>query len=262
MLGPGHALPLTGFESAAVQPVPAATPQLRGDAFVTGDAPERLLDAPVELGAAGVPPSEALIDPADRRRVTPPKEEMPAPFLDGIENLDELVFDNPDRKAWFADDEDLMQRMRGMRDRFNALLDGGLNEKINAISRELLESLGVEDTSTARLIAARADARLETSGWTAQAAGNGHGPSDAAWASESGRNLLGKFLFLLWDTLTHPVLVTLVLLFVAFRVMLALSRLSARRHERRARRSSRKTHGKPERTAAPAPQWTRRHRVR
>lgn len=262
LIVPGHALPLARPASSPLPPPLEAKADRPATAFVTGEAPERMLDAPVELGAADPATSDMLIDPADRQRLTIPKDAVPEPFDDGIAGIDELAFDTPGRKAWFADDEDLMKRMRNIRDRFNTLLVADLGEKINQVGRELLESLGIEDTTTARLIAARADTRAEMPGWTVQAAGNGRGPGEAAWVSESGRNLMAKFLFLLWDTATHPVLVALVLLVVAVRLMLALSRLSTRRRERRARRSSRSTHHRHSRTAAAIPQWTRRHRVR
>lgn len=204
--------------------------------------------------------SDTLVDPADRDRMTPAESEAIA-FAQSVDAVDDLAFDAPRAGAWFADDDALMARMRGVRDRVSALLDWNINDKINQAGRELLETLGIDDTATTRLMAAEAPGVQASSAWAAQAASR----ADTPWQGESGRNALGKFLFLIWDTATHPVFLALVFLFVGARAMLSLVRMSTRARARRRTQSRSKAPAvtrHPEPAPAPAPHWARRRRVR
>lgn len=204
--------------------------------------------------------SDDLVSPTDRDRLTPAESEAVA-FAQPIDAIDDLAFDQPRTRAWFSDDEALMARMRGVRDRVSALLDWSLSDKINQAGRELLETLGIDDTATTRLMSARPPAEQSPSRWAARAA-DPSSPGDTPWNGESGRNALAKFLFLIWDTLTHPLFLALVFLFVGARAMLALVRMSARGKGRRrtASRSVVSTAHTPR--ATPPAHWTRRRRVR
>ncbi|KAA3654668.1 MAG: hypothetical protein DWQ11_03795 [Proteobacteria bacterium] len=205
------------------------------------------------------PHSDTLISTTDRARAAPPDSDEPV-FAHPADAIDELVFDQPRTRAWFSDDDALMARMRGVRDRVSALLDWNLSDKINQAGRELLETLGIDDTATTRLMSAQAQNEQLAAVWSAQAAGPS-GPGNTPWNGESGRNALGKFLFLIWDTLTHPVFLALVFLFLGARAMLALVRVAARR------KPHRRHHTRPVAPSAPpvtepSAHWTRRRRVR
>ncbi len=266
MSGQVSAMPLEdGAHLQKTAPIAASLPETRD--FAAGDAPEAEQTPPrrravllPELGDITLPADDAMISPTDRRRHA--KKPKTIPFTHLENELDELALDNRGAKAWFADDEVLIDRMQGVRDQVSELLDWGLDEKINAAGRELLETLGIDDTTTTRLMVAERTAEDRPPPWAAQAAGHGSKAGTHPWAAESGRNAFAKFAFLVWDTLTHPAFVALVLLFLGFRLMVALVRLSGRSRARKRRKSRRSAEPIQEKSRSHAKHWTRRRRIR
>ncbi|HQU89507.1 MAG TPA: hypothetical protein PK620_14355 [Denitromonas sp.] len=221
---------------------------------------KKISPLPTVLGASGLPTSEAMVSPTDRRRTTTKPEAVP--FTHTENGLDDLAFDDPGAEAWFADDENLLDRMRGVREQVSELLDWGLNDKINQAGRELLETLGIDDTTTTRLMIAERTTEDTPPPWAAQAAGQEKTTSENPWDAESGRNAIAKFAFLLWDTLTHPAFIALVLLLIGARALLTLVRLSSRSRARRSRRSRTKSATIVEQARSHGKHWTRRRRIR
>jgi hypothetical protein len=261
-------MPLADSAPQLTSTVPGAHRAPDALEFVTDDTLSPALEAahrraPLspEIGTADLPTSEAMISPADRQRGDAKKPEA-MPFTHTENGLDDLAFDDPGAKAWFADDENLMDRMRNVRAQVAELLDWKLNDTINQAGRELLETLGIDDTATTRLMIAERTAEDTPPPWIAHAAERTDKAGDAPWDAESGRNAIAKFAFLVWDTLTHPAFIALVMLFIGFRSLVALVRLTRRSRPRKSRRSRTNVEPPQEKPRSHSKHWTRRRRIR
>ena len=168
--------------------------------------------------------------------------------------LEDVVLGHSTRSIQSSERAAINEHVREVHAMITPLLNWEIDARINRAGRELLESLGVQDTSTDRLIAA-AQANAQRPQGGAASIEATVAPS-AAWDAQSGRTAMLQFLLTVWNTLTHPLTVSLAVLFLSSRAIIRMLRRKALRTRNRSDEHSRSDgRGKARR-------WTRRRHTR
>lgn len=133
-----------------------------------------------------------------------------------------------------GDDEELQERIHGVREGLAAAVEWALAPEVGENGRISVRPLGIGGMSInsqgGQMSVAFSGYSLDLSPIRnpGMPSGTSAGPRSAQeqWVAESERNVTARLLFLVWDVATHPITLMILLLSVLIRVVLALARRS------------------------------------
>jgi hypothetical protein len=144
----------------------------------------------------------------------------------------------------FGDDEDLKLRLRHAQDELKSALEWALAAAADEQGQGIVDRFGIGGFSLAvegepsdpEFDAGGIDPQVEPSfdPFARQSSGVAR-ERDASIYAESERNAIAKLMFLFWDIVTHPMTLGLAVFVTIVRLVLAVARLTQRRHARRAK---------------------------